>query len=167
MDSNHSDRPRIITMSSPASRRTRQSRDSATASPARSTRSRQQQEQTTPRASRRLREESAIPASSPIFFQSSPSRGNDGAETPDVSMDEPGDATPRGNASNIRGMCLPHHLIGCSDKGSQIYQIPLRSITWPVRAQHALNPAACTPTPAVDFSSLQDPIVASHRAAMI
>lgn len=113
-------------MSSPASRRTRQSRESATASPARSTRSRQQpatssptpreQLQTTPRASRRIRDEVAVPASSPMFFPSSPSRGNDSnAPTPDVRMDEPsspvrapsaadGDMTPRGNGAAMRGM---------------------------------------------------------------
>lgn len=157
-------------MSSPASRRTRQSRDSATASPARSTRSRQQQEQTTPRASRRLREESAMPASSPIFFQSSPSRGNDdSAETPDIRMDEPGDATPRGNASTVRGMCLLQLSHERSDEDLQIYQSLPPFNTCPVRARHALKAGVCTPT-AVDFSFLQDPlrvVTAASRAATI
>lgn len=109
-------------MSSPSAnrRRGRPARDSATASPARSTRSSQQlpssptrESQTTPRASRRLRGEAAL-ASSPMFFQSSPSKGNSSAaETPDVRMDEAsssvgipmdGETTPRGNRTAMRGM---------------------------------------------------------------
>ncbi|PKX98725.1 MCM DNA helicase complex subunit MCM4 [Aspergillus novofumigatus IBT 16806] len=115
-------------MSSPASsrRRGRPAKDSATSSPARSTRSRQlqtssptpraadEQSQATPRASRRLRGEAAVPSSSPMFFQSSPSKADSSAETPDVRMDEPsspmrasstvdeGDRTPRGNAPTMR-----------------------------------------------------------------
>ncbi|XHG03209.1 DNA replication licensing factor, mcm4 component, variant 2 [Aspergillus wentii] len=117
-------------MASPAStrRRGRPTRDSsATASPARSTRSRQQpqtssptprageeQLQTTPRASRRLRGEDAI-QSSPMFFQTSPTGGNNSsAETPDLRMEEPsspmrassamdeGETTPRGNGPAMR-----------------------------------------------------------------
>ncbi|OOF92482.1 hypothetical protein ASPCADRAFT_153118 [Aspergillus carbonarius ITEM 5010] len=113
-------------MSSPANtrRRGRPTRDSAVSSPARSTRSQQQrqtssptplddeQSQTTPRASRRLRGEAPVPSSSPMFFQSSPMKGDSSsAETPDVRMDEPsspvrasstmedGETTPRGNAA--------------------------------------------------------------------
>ncbi|KAB8079074.1 putative DNA replication licensing factor Mcm4 [Aspergillus leporis] len=117
-------------MSSPAStrRRGRPTRGSATASPARSTRSQRQpqtssptrsasdeQSQTTPRASRRLRGEAPVPSSSPMFFQSSPAKGNNSsAETPDLRMDEPsspirasstmdeGETTPRGNRPTIR-----------------------------------------------------------------
>ncbi|KAH1938705.1 hypothetical protein KXV48_004847 [Aspergillus fumigatus] len=115
-------------MSSPASsrRRGRPAKDTATSSPARSTRSRQlqtssptpraadEQSQATPRASRRLRGEAAVPSSSPMFFQSSPSKADSSAETPDVRMDEPsspmresstmdeGDRTPRGNATTMR-----------------------------------------------------------------
>ncbi|KAJ8181571.1 hypothetical protein LV163_004889 [Aspergillus fumigatus] len=115
-------------MSSPASsrRRGRPAKDTATSSPARSTRSRQlqtssptpraadEQSQATPRASRRLRGEAAVPSSSPMFFQSSPSKADSSAETPDVRMDEPsspmresstmdeGDRTPRGNAPTMR-----------------------------------------------------------------
>ncbi|KAE8350260.1 DNA replication licensing factor MCM4 [Aspergillus coremiiformis] len=100
-------------MSSPAPtrRRGRPSRASATASPART----DEQSQTTPRASRRLRGEAPVPSSSPLFFQSSPAKGNNStAETPDVRMDEPsspiratsaideGETTPRGNRPNIR-----------------------------------------------------------------
>ncbi|KAL4794697.1 vacuolar transporter chaperone 4 [Aspergillus venezuelensis] len=109
-------------MSSPASRRRgRPARDSATASPARSTRSQQQSQasnasQTTPRASRRLQGEAAVPSSSPMFFQSSPTRGNNSsAETPDARMEEPsspiralsamddGETTPRANGAGLRG----------------------------------------------------------------
>ncbi|KKK13425.1 hypothetical protein ARAM_000887 [Aspergillus rambellii] len=109
-------------MSSPASsrRRGRPARDSATASPARSTRSQQQPltsspSQSTPRASRRIRGEAAVPSSSPMFFQSSPVKGNSSsAETPDARMEEPsspirassamdeGEMTPRGNGAALR-----------------------------------------------------------------
>ncbi|KAI9369615.1 vacuolar transporter chaperone 4 [Aspergillus egyptiacus] len=109
-------------MSSPASsrRRGRPARESATASPARSTRSQQQPQtssppQTTPRASRRLRGEAAVPSSSPMFFQSSPARGNSSsAETPDARMQEPSsplrassamdesETTPRAGRSAMR-----------------------------------------------------------------
>ncbi|PYH32481.1 MCM DNA helicase complex subunit MCM4 [Aspergillus neoniger CBS 115656] len=114
-------------MSSPASsrRRGRPARDSAVSSPARSTRSTRSQQQrqtssptplgdeqlqTTPRASRRIRGDAPVPSSSPMFFQSSPMKGNSSsAETPDIRMDEPsspvrasstmddGETTPRGN----------------------------------------------------------------------
>ncbi|OJI80571.1 hypothetical protein ASPTUDRAFT_179112 [Aspergillus tubingensis CBS 134.48] len=114
-------------MSSPASsrRRGRPARDSAVSSPARSTRSTRSQQQrqtssptplgdeqlqTTPRASRRIRGDAPVPSSSPMFFQSSPMKGNSSsAETPDNRMDEPsspvrasstlddGETTPRGN----------------------------------------------------------------------
>ncbi|KAK1147028.1 MCM DNA helicase complex subunit [Aspergillus melleus] len=120
-------------MSSPASRRRgRPTKDTATSSPARSTRSTRSQQQqqppssptpggadeqlqTTPRASRRLRGEAAVPSSSPLFFQSSPTKGNNSsAETPDARMDEPsspvrassamdeGETTPRGNGPAMR-----------------------------------------------------------------
>ncbi|KAL4910331.1 hypothetical protein BDW74DRAFT_173787 [Aspergillus multicolor] len=109
-------------MSSPASRRRgRPARDSATASPARSTRSTRSQQQsqatnsqTTPRASRRLQGEAAVPSSSPMFFQSSPARENSTAETPDARMEEPsspirasstmddGETTPRANGAALR-----------------------------------------------------------------
>ncbi|KAJ0417443.1 MCM2/3/5 family-domain-containing protein [Aspergillus carlsbadensis] len=109
-------------MSSPAGsrRRGRPARDSATASPARSTRSQQLPQasspaQTTPRASRRLRGEATVPSSSPMFFQSSPARGNNSsAETPDARMEEPssplrasstmddGERTPRANRTAMR-----------------------------------------------------------------
>ncbi|KAL2872565.1 vacuolar transporter chaperone 4 [Aspergillus lucknowensis] len=109
-------------MSSPASsrRRGRPARDSATASPARSVRSQQQPQtsspaQTTPRASRRLRGEGAVPSSSPMFFQSSPVReNNSSADTPDARMEEPsspirassgiyeGETTPRANGNAVR-----------------------------------------------------------------
>ncbi|CAK97163.1 uncharacterized protein An12g04720 [Aspergillus niger] len=112
---------------SPASsrRRGRPARDSAVSSPARSTRSTRSQQQrqtssptplgdeqlqTTPRASRRIRGEAPVPSSSPMFFQSSPMKGDSSsAETPDIRMDEPsspvrasstmddGETTPRGN----------------------------------------------------------------------
>jgi hypothetical protein len=63
-----------------------------------------------------LRGEAAVPSSSPMFFQSSPSKADSSAETPDVRMDEPsspmrasstvdeGDRTPRGNAPTMRGI---------------------------------------------------------------
>ncbi|RDW90594.1 MCM DNA helicase complex subunit MCM4 [Aspergillus mulundensis] len=111
-------------MSSPAPsrRRGRPARDSATASPARSTRSTRSQQQsqttnsqTTPRASRRLQGEAAVPSSSPMFYQSSPARGNSSAaETPDARMEEPsspirasstmddGETTPRANGTALR-----------------------------------------------------------------
>ncbi|PLB48968.1 putative DNA replication licensing factor Mcm4 [Aspergillus steynii IBT 23096] len=121
-------------MSSPAStrRRGRPTKDSATSSPARSTRSTRSQQQqqppssptpgggdeqlqTTPRASRRLRGEGAVPTSSPLFLQSSPTKGNNSsAETPDTRMDDPGspvrassaieegETTPRGNGPAMR-----------------------------------------------------------------
>ena len=72
--------------------------------------------QTTPRASRRLRGEAAVPSSSPMFYQSSPAKDNSSsAETPDVRMDEPSspirasstmdqeETTPRGNRTAIAG----------------------------------------------------------------
>ncbi|KAL3480714.1 vacuolar transporter chaperone 4 [Aspergillus californicus] len=109
-------------MSSPASsrRRGRPAKDSATASPARSTRSQQQPQasspaQSTPRASRLLRGDPAVPSSSPMFFQSSPARGNSSsAETPDARMEEPsspmrassamdeGETTPQANRASMR-----------------------------------------------------------------
>ncbi|KAI9038625.1 MCM DNA helicase complex subunit MCM4 [Aspergillus affinis] len=121
-------------MSSPASsrRRGRPTKDTTTSSPARSTRSTRSQQQqqppssptpgggdellqTTPRASRRIRGEAAVPSSSPLFFQSSPTKGNNSnAETPDARMDEPsspirassamdeGETTPRGNGPTMR-----------------------------------------------------------------
>ncbi|KAL5333918.1 MCM2/3/5 family-domain-containing protein [Aspergillus crustosus] len=109
-------------MSSPASsrRRGRPARESATASPTRSTRSQQlprtsSPPQTTPRASRRLRGEEAVPSSSPMFFQSSPARGNaSSAETPDARMEEPSspirassamddrETTPRATRTTLR-----------------------------------------------------------------
>ncbi|PKX99730.1 hypothetical protein P168DRAFT_322874 [Aspergillus campestris IBT 28561] len=71
--------------------------------------------QTTPRASRRIRGEAAVPSSSPMFFQSSPSKANSSAaQTPDARMDEPsspvrapssmndGETTPRGNGQAMR-----------------------------------------------------------------
>lgn len=122
-------------MSSPASsrRRGRPARDSAVSSPARSTRSTRSQQQrqtssptplgdeqlqTTPRASRRIRGDAPVPSSSPMFFQSSPMKGNSSsAETPDIRMDEPsspvrasstmddGETTPRGNGvAALRGI---------------------------------------------------------------
>lgn len=53
--------------------------------------------------------ESAVPSSSPIFFQSSPTKGNNNAGTPDDRMGDAsstvddGDRTPRGNPG-VRGM---------------------------------------------------------------
>jgi DNA replication licensing factor MCM4 len=53
--------------------------------------------------------EGAAPSSSPIFFQSSPTKGNNDAETPDERMADAsstvddGDRTPRGNPG-VRGM---------------------------------------------------------------
>lgn len=99
-------------MSSPANRRGRSAKK-ATASPASSAReppSSPSQQQTTPRAARRLAAERAVPSSSPMFFQSSPTRSNRDAETPDVRMAEAsstvddGDRTPRANNGGIRGM---------------------------------------------------------------
>ena len=100
-------------MSSPASRRSRPSKQS-TASPA-SSRAREPPssptQQATPRAARRLAAEGNVPSSSPMFFQSSPSRSNRGAETPDVRMAEAsstfddGERTPRAGAG-IRGIQL-------------------------------------------------------------
>lgn len=118
-------------MSSPAStrRRGRPAQNSATASPAQSTRSRQtqpgasspvqmdtdEQTQVTPRATRRLRGEDAVPSSSPILFNSSPLRtARSSAQIPDIRLNpsspllasstRDGDATPRGNRDGIRGM---------------------------------------------------------------
>ncbi|KAJ5386884.1 hypothetical protein N7509_009425 [Penicillium cosmopolitanum] len=97
-------------MSSPASRRGRSAKK-GTASPASSAReppSSPSQQQTTPRAARRLAAERAVPSSSPMFFQSSPTRSNRGAETPDVRMAEAsstvddGERTPRANNGGIR-----------------------------------------------------------------
>lgn len=53
--------------------------------------------------------EGAAPSSSPIFFQSSPTKGDNNAETPDERMADAsstvddGDRTPRGNPG-VRGM---------------------------------------------------------------
>lgn len=53
--------------------------------------------------------EGAVPSSSPIFFQSSPTKGNNNAGTPDDRMGDAsstvddGDRTPRGNPG-VRGM---------------------------------------------------------------
>lgn len=84
-------------------------------------------------------------------------------------MDEPGDATPRGNASTVRGMCLLHFSLERRDKDLQIYQsLPLFN-TCPVRARRAFKAGVCTPT-AADFSFLQDPlrvITAASRAVTI
>ncbi|KAJ5234764.1 uncharacterized protein N7469_003932, partial [Penicillium citrinum] len=66
------------------------------------------QQQATPRAARRLAAERGAPSSSPMFFQSSPTRSNRGAETPDVRMAEAsstvddGERTPRANNAGIR-----------------------------------------------------------------
>ncbi|KAJ5676212.1 DNA replication licensing factor mcm4 [Penicillium macrosclerotiorum] len=96
-------------MSSPASRRTRASNKS-TASPA-SSLARQPPSsptQATPRAARRLAAEGNVPSSSPMHFQSSPTRGNLSQETPDVRMAEgssvadDGDRTPRAQNAGIR-----------------------------------------------------------------
>lgn len=106
----------ILIMSSPASRRGRPSKQS-TASPASSAReppSSPSQQQATPRAARRLAAERGAPSSSPMFFQSSPTRSNRGAETPDVRMAEAsstvddGERTPRANNGGIRGMRKNH-----------------------------------------------------------
>ncbi|KAJ5087870.1 hypothetical protein N7456_011486 [Penicillium angulare] len=95
-------------MSSPANRRGRSSKQ-ATASPASSLAREPPSsptQQTTPRAARRLAAERNVPSSSPMFFQSSPTRSNRGAETPDVRMAEAsstvddGEQTPR--AAGIR-----------------------------------------------------------------
>lgn len=62
--------------------------------------------QATPRASRR---QMADAASSPIFYQSSPTKGNNNADTPDERMADAsstvddGERTPRGN-TGVRGM---------------------------------------------------------------
>ncbi|KAH8704758.1 putative DNA replication licensing factor Mcm4 [Talaromyces proteolyticus] len=109
-------------MSSPAARRGRgrPPRDSATSTP-RSTRTQQTASspqsqaagsQATPRASRRIRGEEAVPSSSPLMFQSSsPVRTRN--EPQEVTMDASspirgssitgdGDTTPRGNRLGIR-----------------------------------------------------------------
>ena len=119
-------------MSSPTTRRSGRTRNSASASPAQSSRSRQQpasssalpgstndQLQSTPRSSRRTRGEAAAPASSPMFFQSSSANGGGSdAGIPDVGMEpsspprapssmQDGGTTPRANGNGIRGNFLP------------------------------------------------------------
>lgn len=60
-----------------------------------------------------------MPSSSPLFFQSSPTKGNNSsAETPDARMNEPsspvrapsameeGETTPRGNGPAMRGLFI-------------------------------------------------------------
>ncbi|KAJ5770549.1 uncharacterized protein N7511_002600 [Penicillium nucicola] len=93
-------------MSSPAQRRRGRSSKNAS-SPASSARQEPPSSptfQATPRASRRLMAEDVAPSSSPIFFQSSPTKGNNNAETPDERMADAsstvddGERTPRGNA---------------------------------------------------------------------
>ncbi|KAJ5295381.1 hypothetical protein PENANT_c001G06226 [Penicillium antarcticum] len=93
-------------MSSPAQRRRGRSSKNAS-SPASSARQEPPSSptfQATPRASRRLMAEGVAPSSSPIFFQSSPTKGNNNAETPDERMGDAsstvddGERTPRGNA---------------------------------------------------------------------
>ncbi|KAJ5716292.1 hypothetical protein N7493_008203 [Penicillium malachiteum] len=92
-------------MSSPANRRGRSS-NQPTSSPA-SSHFREPPSsptQATPRAARRLAAERNVPSSSPMFFQSSPSRSNQDPETPDVRMAEAsstvddGERTPRAGA---------------------------------------------------------------------
>ncbi|KAJ5990633.1 hypothetical protein N7522_010840 [Penicillium canescens] len=92
-------------MSSPAQRRRGRSSKNAS-SPTSSSRQEPPSSptfQATPRASRRLMAEGVAPSSSPIFFQSSPTKGNNNAETPDERMADAsstvddGERTPRGN----------------------------------------------------------------------
>jgi hypothetical protein len=99
-------------MSSPAQRRRGRSSKNPTASPSSSSRQEPPSSptfQATPRASRRLMAEGAAPSLSPIFFQSSPTKGDNNAETPDERMADAsstvddGDRTPRGNPG-VRGM---------------------------------------------------------------
>ncbi|KAJ6110102.1 hypothetical protein N7486_002337 [Penicillium sp. IBT 16267x] len=91
-------------MSSPAKRRGRSSK-LATSSPAPSREPPSSPtQQATPRAAGRLAAERNIPSSSPMHYQSSPTRSNYGAETPDVRMAEAsstvddGERTPRASA---------------------------------------------------------------------
>ncbi|CAI7585084.1 unnamed protein product [Penicillium crustosum] len=93
-------------MSSPTQRRRGRSSKNSTASPSSSSRQEPPSSptfQATPRASRRLMGEGVAPSSSPIFFQSSPTKGDNNAETPDERMADAsstvddGDRTPRGN----------------------------------------------------------------------
>ncbi|KAJ5353023.1 hypothetical protein N7452_001997 [Penicillium brevicompactum] len=94
-------------MSSPAGRRRGRPSKNSTASPASSARQEPPSsptfQATTPRASRRLMGEGNVPSSSPIFFQSSPTKGNNNVGTPDERMGDAsstvddGDRTPRGN----------------------------------------------------------------------
>ncbi|KAJ5552524.1 hypothetical protein N7494_001902 [Penicillium frequentans] len=91
-------------MSSPAKRRGRSSK-LATSSPAPSREPPSSPtQQTTPRAAERLAAERNVPSSSPMHYQSSPTRSNYGAETPDVRMAEAsstvddGERTPRAGA---------------------------------------------------------------------
>ncbi|KAJ5788709.1 DNA replication licensing factor Mcm4 [Penicillium paradoxum] len=90
-------------MSSPSQRRRGRSAQKSTASPSSSSRQEMPSSpnfQTTPRATRR---QVAEAASSPIFYQSSPIKGNNNADTPDERMADAsstvddGERTPRGN----------------------------------------------------------------------
>ncbi|KAJ5805777.1 uncharacterized protein N7503_003379 [Penicillium pulvis] len=91
-------------MSSPTKRRGRSSK-LATSSPAPSREPPSSPtQQATPRAAGRLAAERNVPSSSPMHYQSSPTRSNYGAETPDVRMAEAsstvddGERTPRAGA---------------------------------------------------------------------
>lgn len=159
-------------MSSPANGRGRQTRGSASTTP-RSTRSSQNPPtssptpqsgnfQATPRAARRLREEGAPPSSSPMFFRSSPSRGqHSSADTPDVRMDEPsspvradeGDMTPRGNSTAIRGIYIYIHIYlpklwCCVPITNIIVQTLPQFDTCPAPVQHAHTTASAPIFPA-------------------
>jgi hypothetical protein len=88
--------------------------------------------------------EGVAPSSSPIFFQSSPTKGNNNAETPDERMADAsstvddGERTPRGN-TGVRGMkfyATPVFLFG--------HQIPNPYQTLPqlITSQVPAQPAA-------------------------
>ncbi|KAJ5628701.1 DNA replication licensing factor Mcm4 [Penicillium lividum] len=89
-------------MSSPANRRGRSSKQT-TASPAPSREPPSSPtQQATPRAARRLAAEQNVPSSSPMFFQSSPTRSNHDAETPDVRMAEASSTVDDGERTPAR-----------------------------------------------------------------
>lgn len=139
-------------MSSPASRRGRPSK--STASPVSSAReppSSPSQQQATPRAARRLAAERGAPSSSPMFFQSSPTRSNRGAETPDVRMAEAsstvddGERTPRANNAGIRGRQKKKKNRPYRRQSLPVYfrLTPTRLIPYQLYTQFFPNPRLC------------------------
>lgn len=112
------------------------------------------QSQTTPRASRRLRGEAAIPSSSPMFFQSSPTRGNGNAETPDVRMEpsspiNDGDTTPRPN--NLMRDSSPIRYVSSSS---------------PTRGHGRQDPRSDIPSSSSGLFVSSRPEVSGHRAVL-